>query len=508
MRPIGQWAGRILLAMAAAVLLAVGIGPLTGAYRMATVLSGSMGPGMPVGSVAVLVPIDPAAVHVGDVITYQAPTPERQVVTHRVVEITEPGPHPVLRTKGDANAAPDPWSARLDGAPAWRRVAVIPYAGTVIRTLRSAPVHHATVHLVPALLLSAMLVSIWLPATKKPGRRPRLRRRASRRQAVAVVAVVILAAGGPAALAAFTRTTTASNSVGAAADWVAPSVTTTVIAKQTGYLAGAVKQGGSYYVYANVADSGNPASGVATVKTDESAITSGQTNVALTAGSYSVNGVNYGYRSALQTASSPLSGGKTYSITSTDALGYSSLQTGYTVTVDNTPPAAADIQTTNHAGGTVGTAEIGDTIIYTFSKQIDPQSILAGWTGASTNVIVHLEDGGCTLILCSADDFVVYNGGSQLTTLGIVSLADAGYTGGSLLGSAPDTIFGATGTTSTMVQSGATITITLGTRSGSGADNGGTTTMSWNSDTAPYDAAGNAASGNTKSETGAGDKEF
>ncbi|HEV7685271.1 MAG TPA: signal peptidase I, partial [Acidimicrobiia bacterium] len=169
MRPIGQWAGRILLAVAAAVLLTVGVGPLTGAYRMATVLSGSMGPGMPVGSVAVLVPIDPAAVHVGDVITYQAPTPEHQVVTHRVVEITEPGPQPVLRTKGDANAAPDPWSARLHGALAWRRVAVIPYAGTVIRTLRSAPVHHATVHVVPVLLLTAMLVSIWLPGPKRRG---------------------------------------------------------------------------------------------------------------------------------------------------------------------------------------------------------------------------------------------------------------------------------------------------------------------------------------------------
>ena len=45
---------------AALVLLVAGLGPLTGAYRLATVLSGSMGPGMPTGSVAVLVPVDPA----------------------------------------------------------------------------------------------------------------------------------------------------------------------------------------------------------------------------------------------------------------------------------------------------------------------------------------------------------------------------------------------------------------------------------------------------------------
>ena len=148
MRPIGQWSVRGLLAVALLVLAAVGLGPVTGTYRLATVLSGSMAPGMPVGSVAVLVPVDPADVGVGDVITYQSPI-DRRVVTHRVVEVVEPGPNPVLRTKGDANASADPWAARLAGGPAWRRVAVIPYAGMLIRTLRSAPVHHTTVHLVP-----------------------------------------------------------------------------------------------------------------------------------------------------------------------------------------------------------------------------------------------------------------------------------------------------------------------------------------------------------------------
>ncbi|MDQ1515065.1 MAG: signal peptidase [Actinomycetota bacterium] len=509
MRTVGQWAGRILLAVAAAVLLAVGIGPLTGAYRMATVLSGSMGRGMPVGSVAVLVPIDPGAVQVGDVITYQAPTPEHQVVTHRVVEITEPGPHPVLRTRGDANGTPDPWSARLDGAPAWRRVAVIPYAGTMIRALRSAPVHHATVHLVPLVLLAAMLVAIWSPGSK-PGRR----RRVSRRQATAVAAIVVLTAAGPAAVAGFTSTPAAAHTVAAAADWVAPSVSSTAIAKPTGYLAGAVKQGGTYYVYASVADSGNPPSGVSTVKTDESAITSGQTSVSLTAGSYSVNGVAYNYRSTLQTASSPLSGGKTYSITSTDALAYSRLQTGYTVTIDNAGPTATDISTGNAAGGTHGMAEAGDTITFTFSEQIDPQSILAGWTGASTTVVVELQDGGCTLVLCNNDTFQIYNS-AYTTTLpfGSVSLATGSYYGcsgiGLLCGKTP-MAFGATGTASTMVESANTITITLGTSSGGNGiihTVGSNTDMAWTSTTTPYDAAGNTASGNTYTE-GDNDYEF
>jgi signal peptidase I len=478
---------------------------------------------MPIGSAAVLVPMDPADVQVGDVITYQAPIPDEPTVTHRVVEILEPGRHPVLRTKGDANQSPDPWTTRLTGAPAWRRVAVVPHAGRVIRFLRSTPVHHATVHVVPVLLLAAMLTAIWGSGPHRPrtNLRPRrgARRRtsgrwASRGRTVAVGATVVLAAAAPAAVANFTKTTSASNVITADTDWTAPTIDRTVIAKATGYLPNYVKQNGTYYVYANVTDTGNPASGmtgppVGTVKTDESAITSGLTNVTLTAGSYSINGQTYNYRTAIQTATNPLvAGAKTYSLTPTDSDANSHLFTGYPVTVDNTAPTATDIQTTNHAGGTSGRAEIGDTIIYTFSEQIDPESILTGWTGVSANVIVRLRDGGCTLIFCGADDFVIYNGASQLTTMGTVNLNDGGYTGGSLLGSAPDTIFGATGTPSTMVQTASIITITLGTRSGSAADTGGNTTMAWDSAATPYDAAGNVASSNTRNETGGSDKEF
>src|SRR2546423_3726779 len=296
MSSIGQRAARVLLGAATLLLLAVGLGPLTGAYRIATVLSGSMAPGMPVGSLAVLVPVEPAAVHVGDVITFQAPLPDHRIVTHRVVAITEVGPHPVIRTKGDANAADDPWAARLAGRTAWRRAAVIPGVGSLIRALRSAPVHHLTVHVVPVLLLAVTLLAIWRPeALRRAARMPR----APRGKALMVAALVLsMSVGLPGALAGFDQTVTATNTVASAADWLPPSVSTTVIAKQTGYLAGAIKPPGAlYFVYANVADSGNPASGVSTVTVDVSTITAGQTAVALTSGSYTVNGVTYNYRS-------------------------------------------------------------------------------------------------------------------------------------------------------------------------------------------------------------------
>lgn len=324
------------------------------------------------------------------------------------------------------------------------------------------------------------------------------------RRRTRLLVAVALVAGMPAAWASFTSTSSAANTMGTAADWVAPSVSSTVIAKQTGYLAGAIKQGGTYYVYANVADSGNPASGISTVKTDESAVTAGQTNVTLTAGSYSVNGVSYNYRTALQTASSPLSGVKSYTITSTDNLAYSRLQSGYTVTVDNTAPTATNISTGNVGGGNQGLAETGDTITFTFSEQIDPQSILAGWTGASTNVTVEFADGGCLLFLCGVDTFSIYNSGyTAPLPFGTIDLASAGYYGCAVIGIICDKTPAAF-VNSPMVGSTNTITITLGTRSGGNGsfnDVSGASDMAWDSTATPYDAAGNTASSNTFTET-------
>ena len=318
------------------------------------------------------------------------------------------------------------------------------------------------------------------------------------RRVVRVLVAVALVAAVPAAWAAFTSTTSAANTIATAADWTAPSVSSTVIAKQTGYLAGSIKQGGTYYVYANVADSGNPASGISSVKTDVSAITTGQTAATLTAGSYSVNGTSYNYRSGLVTANGSLSGTKSYTMTSTDNLAYARLQSGYSVTVDNTAPTATGLATGNAGGGNHGLAEAGDTITFTFSEQIDPHSIQAGWTGAATNVTVEFQDGGCLLVLCGSDTFSIPS-----LPFGTVNLATAGYYGCTVIGIICDKT-PASFVNSPMVASANTITITLGARSGGNGsfnDVSSNNDMAWDSTTTPYDAAGNTASGNTFTET-------
>jgi hypothetical protein len=147
------------------------------------------------------------------------------------------------------------------------------------------------------------------------------RRRSALRGATFAVCLGALAlAGDGFTLAAFTGPTNSpGNRVSAASDFLAPVVASSVIAKSAGGTPGFVKQGGTYHVYANVTDDGNPSSGVGTVTGNASNVTTGQTAVALSAGSFSVGGVSYGFRSAQLTADGSLSAGsKSYSVSATD----------------------------------------------------------------------------------------------------------------------------------------------------------------------------------------------
>src|SRR5688500_6309775 len=96
---------RVVLGISVLVLMLLGIGPRTGAYRTLTVLSGSMAPSYRPGDVVVVRPADPRTLRAGDVLTYSIPVGDHAVVTHRITEIVEAGRSPVVRTRGDANDA-------------------------------------------------------------------------------------------------------------------------------------------------------------------------------------------------------------------------------------------------------------------------------------------------------------------------------------------------------------------------------------------------------------------
>jgi hypothetical protein len=290
----------------------------------------------------------------------------------------------------------------------------------------------------------------------------------------------------------------AGNSITAASDFRAPSSSARAIGKTAGGTTGQIKKGGTYFVYANVADTGNPASGVSTVTANVSSLTSGSTAVALVAGSYSAGGVSYNYRSASLTAGSGLAAGSySYSLTLTDTAGNSVTESGFVVSVDNTAPAGSDVQAAN-LSTTVGLAQAGDTIAFTFSEQIDPNSILSGWSGAATGVVVRLNNGASG----ANDTVTIFNAAnSAQLPLGSVNLGRADYTTASIT-------FGATGTASSMAMSGSAVTITLGTQSAAATTAAATGTMVWTPSATATDLAGNAAGTTAVNESGTADREF
>jgi hypothetical protein len=299
--------------------------------------------------------------------------------------------------------------------------------------------------------------------------------------------------------AAFTATTSSvGNAITAAHDWDPPTASSSLIGKTQGGIPGYIRQGGTYNVYSNVTDAGNPASGVASVTANLSSLSSGQSAASLASGAFTIGGKGYDHRSASVTANSTLAAGAyTYSLTSTDKAGFSRTQSGYTVTVDNTAPSATDVQTTNKSGNTAGRPELGDTVIFTASEQLDPNSILAGWEGTSANVVVRIENNVPT-----NDRLAVYNAtNTTQLPLGTVNLGRTEYV-------SANTIFGASGTPSTMTQSAGVITIVLGTASGSPTTAALSGSMIWSPAATAIDRAGNAMSTATRTETGTADKDF
>jgi signal peptidase len=76
-------------------------------WQLQDVLSGSMSPTYPVGSLLVTSQVDPADVDVGMAIVFVDPRETSRLVTHRV-QARAPGSDLAFITRGDANATNDP----------------------------------------------------------------------------------------------------------------------------------------------------------------------------------------------------------------------------------------------------------------------------------------------------------------------------------------------------------------------------------------------------------------
>lgn len=231
-------------------------------------------------------------------------------------------------------------------------------------------------------------------------------------------------------------------------------------------------------------DSRQTRRGIASVKANVNSVTSGQTSVPLVAGSYTVGGVTYNYRSAQLTAGSSVSAGsKSYTLALADSAGNSESES-FSVTVDNGPFKGNDFETANVSGGTEGKPEKGDTIGFVFNKAPDPSSIISLWDGSSAKTMT------VTIADSAENDTLSVSG----ATIGTVALK------GDFTSST------ATFSGSSISLSGSTVTIVLGTASGSVKTDSDKSKAVWTPSSSTYDVAANASS--TAAVTGSNAKQF
>ena len=122
-------------------------------YSMFRVLTGSMEPEIPTGSMVIVKHQNTSDYVVGDVITFHStdPTLKGSINTHRLIEITGEGNFTVFHTKGDANMIADPYS--VDPSDVIGKVVVISKVLGFIVNLFSNPLIFAAVVVIPLIIV-------------------------------------------------------------------------------------------------------------------------------------------------------------------------------------------------------------------------------------------------------------------------------------------------------------------------------------------------------------------
>jgi signal peptidase I len=140
---------------------------LAAGYKPVAVYSGSMVPTLGVGSLAVDRVVPASSVRVGDVITFNDPYVKGRLVTHRVAKIVPTDHGLAYRTKGDANAARDPWAIRLNDKVG--RVAFdVPVAGYMLWYAHTREIRALLLFVVAAFVLVSLLRRIWRSEPARP----------------------------------------------------------------------------------------------------------------------------------------------------------------------------------------------------------------------------------------------------------------------------------------------------------------------------------------------------
>ena len=173
--------------------------------------------------------------------------------------------------------------------------------------------------------------------------------------------------------------------------------------------------------------------------------------------------------------------------------------------VDNSPLRAYDVQAVN-GGASAGKLDAGDVLRLTYTDQVNPATVSAGWTGAAIPVTLRLRDGSLVGLGSRGDTVDVLRNGAAVN-LGSVNLSNDYVKNGktvqlnATMAASNTTV---NGTTATVV------TVTLGTvASGTGLRSvTGGSTMVWTPSATVTDLNGLPTSTTPASELGVLDRDF
>lgn len=168
-RKIARAAGWLLTALVLCTPVALGVGRYFLHMNVAAVLSGSMRPTYSPGDAVVTRPIPVSDIRPGMIVLAVPPGEGGTPYAHRVISVTNVDGTIRVRTKGDANPAPDAWTDTYTAPTAQQVVGVVPKFGFLLAGLQQTTSRPGLPFAAAGLLLTLAATSFVLLAV--PARR-------------------------------------------------------------------------------------------------------------------------------------------------------------------------------------------------------------------------------------------------------------------------------------------------------------------------------------------------
>lgn len=146
----------VLLAIVGVMAAAVG----SGEWQVQPILSGSMRPGFPVGGVVFVQRVPLSSLRVRDVALFHPPGEPQITYVHRIISLERTPQGLDIRTQGDDNVFPDPWTLHLQGRWAYQARFTVPLVGYVAVWDHSPSGHKDLLLAVGACLVVLAIVAI------------------------------------------------------------------------------------------------------------------------------------------------------------------------------------------------------------------------------------------------------------------------------------------------------------------------------------------------------------